>query len=533
MSLPYLFLDSEVTSPIALSLAFIIFMFLVKFVLKTHNKNSVPIVALPPGPSPWPIVGCLPEMWRNRPAHRWIHSLMKKLNTDIACIRLGNVHVIPVTSPEIAREFLKKNDAVFASRPVTMATKTLSSGYLTTVVGPWGDQWRKMRRVLVAEAFNPSRVHWLLGKRNEENGNLIKKVWFRLLVLPTNIGMNAGKVGGDCKSQSGRYLIFLQNSINNYRREHIIHDDLSVDYVINVIKTQVHKKNPSNTVPFCVIWHYRTNKIHEDGNCHPLPHYQSPFNNAKSKDFVRQKDPHYYYQLISVGLCCEIIASAQSKPTYIHVLVHDQELQLATVDNPFNTAEWALSEMLNQPELLKKAEEELDRVVGKQRLVQESDVPKLPYVRACAREALRLHPVAPFNLPHMSSTDAVVAGYFIPKGSSVLLSRLGLGRNPEVWENPLRFDPERHLKGDADQQVDLEEHELRFITFSTGRRGCMGGGLGTTITIMLLSRLLQGFTWSMPHNVDKIDLTEALSLFKANPLFAHAKPRLPASLYMV
>lgn len=213
--------------------------------------------------------------------------------------------------------------------------------------------------------------------------------------------------------------------------------------------------------------------------------------------------------------------------------MHDQELQLATVDNPFNAAEWALSIMLNQPELLKKAEEELDRVVGKQRLVQESDVPKLPYVRACAREALRLHPVAPFNLPHMSSTDAVVAGYFIPKGSSVLLSRLGLGRNPEVWENPLRFDPERHLKGDADQQVDLEEHELRFITFSTGRRGCMGSGLGTTITIMLLARLLQGFTWSMPPNVDKIDLTEALSLFKANPLFAHAKPRLPASLYTV
>ncbi|CAB4317757.1 unnamed protein product [Prunus armeniaca] len=133
----------------------------------------------------------------------------------------------------------------------------------------------------------------------------------------------------------------------------------------------------------------------------------------------------------------------------------------------------------------------------------------------------------------MSSTDAVVAGYFIPKGSSVLLSRLGLGRNPEVWDNPLRFDPERHLKGDADQQVDLEEHELRFITFSTGRRGCMGGGLGTTITIMLLARLLQGFTWNMPPNVDKIDLTEALSLFKANPLFAHAKPRLPVSLYMV
>lgn len=203
------------------------------------------------------------------------------------------------------------------------------------------------------------------------------------------------------------------------------------------------------------------------------------------------------------------------------------------MDNPFNAGEWALSQMLNQPEMLKKAEEELDRVVGKHRLVQESDIPKLPYIIACSREALRLHPVAPFNLPHVSSADAVVAGYFIPKGSAVLLSRLGLGRNPEVWENPLRFNPERHLNGDADQQVELEEHELRFITISTGRRGCMGGSLGTTITVMLLARLLQGFTWSMPPNVDKIDLTEALSLFKANPLYAHAKPRLPATLYLV
>lgn len=189
--------------------------------------------------------------------------------------------------------------------------------------------------------------------------------------------------------------------------------------------------------------------------------------------------------------------------------------------------------MLNQPEMLTKAQEELNRVVGIDMLVQESHIPNLPYIRACARESLRLHPVAPFNLPHVSTTDAIVAGYFIPKGSSVLLSRLGLGRNPQVWANPLRFDPERHLNGSANQKVELEEHELRFISFSTGRRGCMGGTLGTTITVMLLARLLQGFTWSMPPNVDKIDLTEAQSLFKLNHLYAHAKPRLPAVVYPV
>lgn len=212
----------------------------------------------------------------------------------------------------------------------------------------------------------------------------------------------------------------------------------------------------------------------------------------------------------------------------------DQELQLSTVDSPFNVAEWALTEMLNQPEMLKKAEEELDRVVGKKTLVQESHVPHLPYIRACAKEVMRLHPVGPFNLPHVSIADAEVAGYFIPKGSNVILSRLELGRNPRVWEQPLRFNPERHLNRAVNQQVDLEENDLRFVSFSTGRRGCMGVGLGSTIVVMLLARLLQGFSWSLPPDVDKIDFTEdQIYLKKASPLLAQAKPRLPASVYPI
>ncbi|WKA00749.1 hypothetical protein VitviT2T_019080 [Vitis vinifera] len=199
------------------------------------------------------------------------------------------------------------------------------------------------------------------------------------------------------------------------------------------------------------------------------------------------------------------------------------------VDNPAHAAEWAMAEMINKPEIMQKAVEEIDRVVAKDRLVQESDIAQLKYVKACAREALRLHPMAPFNVPHVSMADAVVAGYFIPKGSHVLLSRVGLGRNPRVWEEPLKFKPERHMN---DEVVDLAEPELRFISFSTGRRGCPGTALGTALTVTLLARLLQCFSWSVPPNQDQIDLTESMNeLFLAKPLHAHAKPRLPASMY--
>jgi phenylalanine N-monooxygenase len=202
----------------------------------------------------------------------------------------------------------------------------------------------------------------------------------------------------------------------------------------------------------------------------------------------------------------------------------------AAVDNPSNACEWAFAEMLNQPEILEKATEELDRVVGKERLVQESDFAHLNYVKACAREAFRLHPVAPFNVPHVSAADTTVANYFIPKGSYVLLSRLGLGRNPKVWDEPLKFKPERHLN--EMEKVVLTENNLRFISFSTGKRGCIGVTLGTSMTTMLFARLLQAFTWSLPPRQSSIDLTIAEdSMALAKPLSALAKPRLPPQVY--
>uniref|UniRef100_M1D771 Cytochrome P450 n=2 Tax=Solanum tuberosum TaxID=4113 RepID=M1D771_SOLTU len=210
------------------------------------------------------------------------------------------------------------------------------------------------------------------------------------------------------------------------------------------------------------------------------------------------------------------------------------ELMLATVDNPSNAVEWALAEMLNQPKLMQKAIKELNTVVGINRLVQESDLPRLNYVKACIREAFRLHPISPFNVPHVSISDAIIGEkYFIPKGSRVLLSRLGLGRNPRVWEDPLKFKPERHLIKEGGGEVVLTDSKLRLLSFSTGRRGCPGVKLGSTITTMLLARLLHGFAWSLPPNSSCNDLIESSKTdpFDTLPLLAKAKPRLAKVMY--
>ncbi|KAI4325964.1 hypothetical protein MLD38_031322 [Melastoma candidum] len=207
------------------------------------------------------------------------------------------------------------------------------------------------------------------------------------------------------------------------------------------------------------------------------------------------------------------------------------EIMIAAIDNPSNVAEWTMAEMINQPELLRKAVEELDRVVGKERLVQESDIPHLNYIKTCAREAFRLHPIVPFDVRHVAMSDTTVAGYFIPKGSHVLVSRLGLGRKPKVWDDPHRFNPERHL-GDGSTNVVLTEPDLRFISFSTGRRGFIAASLGTSMTVMLLARLIQGFSWEQPAGPPGIDLSESEhDLFLARPLTVRAEPRLPLHLH--
>ncbi|KAJ4842510.1 hypothetical protein Tsubulata_046574, partial [Turnera subulata] len=139
----------------------------------TNLKTNKNLGALPPGPASWPLIGNLPEVLLCKLSFRWVHRFMKKMKTDIACIRVRNTHIIPVLCPEIAREIYKKQDAIFSARPLTLGTQETSGGYLTPIFSPCNDQWKKMRKMLISEVVSPARVKWLHDKRAEEGDNLV------------------------------------------------------------------------------------------------------------------------------------------------------------------------------------------------------------------------------------------------------------------------------------------------------------------------------------------------------------------------
>ncbi|KAI3964954.1 hypothetical protein MKW92_048951 [Papaver armeniacum] len=526
----------------ALLLLVSVFAFFIQMQSKSSSKKKTSSLPLPPGPAgSWPIIGNLPDLFLKKPAFRWIERLMKEMNTDILSVRLGNTHIIPVTSPEIAREFLKKQDANFASRPITMGTEYSSRGFLSVAVAPLGDQWKKMRRVVASELMSPLRLRWLHDKRSEEADNLVRYIYNQCIdnaITTDDVGgvVNVRKASRMYSGNVIRKLMFNIRYFGKGRKdggpgaeeeEHVqaLFNVLSLLYAFSVadfmpslrwLDLDGHEKLMKKASKIVNSYH---DPIIEDR----IKQWRS----ADGTRFINKKEPQ---DLLDVLIS---LKDAEGIPILStdEIKAQSADLIYASVDNPSNAVEWALAEMINQPELLQKAVEEIDRVVGKDRLVQESDFPRLNFVKSCAREAFRLHPIAPFNLPHVAINDAVVAGYFIPKGSQVILSRTGLGRNPNVWDEPLKFKPERHLDGSGEQVVELVENDLRFISFSTGRRGCMGIPLGTSMTVMLLARLLQGFSWSAPPG-ETIGLSESShDLFLAKPLCALAKPRLPIHLY--
>ncbi|XP_008450288.2 tryptophan N-monooxygenase CYP79A68-like isoform X2 [Cucumis melo] len=463
-----------------------------------YNKRNPLEPRLPPGPRPWPLFGsCLPLMlssYKRSPRHQWIHTVMKQLNTEIACFHLGsNTHIIIVTSPELALEFLKTHDSIFASRPIASTTEILSCGFLSTVLSPMGDQWKKMKRILASHVLNPSTLHQMRGQRIKEADALLHYIFDHASRCEA---INIRSITQHYCSNIIRRMVFNRRYYKKGREnEGPSLEEEDYNQALLTILMNLYSFSISEYIaclkPFDLGGHQKIIRK----ALKVITNHDGPIIEERVQEW-RDGKKKEVQDILDILITVKKDQNGESLLSIEEIKAQVTELQLATIDNPSNAVEWAMIELLNQPKILQKAVEELDEVVGRDRLVQEFDIPNLKYLTACMRESFRLHPFSPFNLPHVSISDIVVGGYFIPKGSQILLCRVGLGRNPRIWEDPMRFDPERHLR-DQTVKFGLSEPSLRFITFTRGRRGCIGSSLGTNITMMLFARLLQGFSWSL------------------------------------
>ena len=201
-----------------------------------------------------------------------------------------------------------------------------------------------------------------------------------------------------------------------------------------------------------------------------------------------------------------------------------QDMFVAGTDTSSATLVWIMTQLIKNPSVMSKAQEEVRRVVQGKGTVEESDLPKLDYLKMIIKETFRLHLPVPLLIPRETTETRTVGGYEIPAKTRVFINATAISMDPQVWEDPEEFKPERFLNS----AIDFRGQHFELLPFGAGRRGCPGTNFGVLIIELALANLLFSFNWRLPDGIkaEDIDMEEAIGItvHKKTPLCLVASP---------
>ena len=187
--------------------------------------------------------------------------------------------------------------------------------------------------------------------------------------------------------------------------------------------------------------------------------------------------------------------------------------------------EWVLARLVLHPDVQARVHDELDRVVGRDRAVTESDSGSLVYLHAVIKEVLRMHPPGPLlSWARLATSDVQVDGHLIPAGTTAMVNMWAITHDPDVWAEPAEFQPERFMGSTTGGEFPIMGSDLRLAPFGAGRRSCPGKSLAMATVAFWLATLLHEFELLPARGVDLSEVLK-LSCEMAVPLAVTARPR--------
>ncbi|KAL0360000.1 UNVERIFIED_CONTAM: Trimethyltridecatetraene synthase [Sesamum radiatum] len=503
----------EISSWALLALSYLVSLaFLSKILRRQQPKRK-----LPPGPKPWPIIGNFNLI--GPIPHQSLHSLSQKYG-DIMLLKFG---LSPASSPEMAKQFLRVHDTVFASRPVLAAGKYTGYNYSNMSWSSYGPYWRQARKIFLSEMFNVKKLDSFEHIRTEERRNFLSRL----------------------RSLSGKPVV-LRDHLSRYTLSTISRMVLSSIYFgesdekKSVVKLEELKGMLDE-------WFF-LNGVFNIGDWIPWLSFLDVQGYVKRMKALHRKLDKFFSHVISDHQTRRADSSSKDMVDVLLQLVEDppnpqvklttdsikgllQDLLAGGTDTSAIVIEWTIYEIMKNPRIAEKAKEELDKVVGRKRWVEEEDFSKLPYLDAIMMESLRLHPIATFLAPHCAAEDCKVAGYDVPKGTVILINTWTIGRDPKSWDSPLEFLPERFVG----KNVDMKGSNFSFLPFGSGRRKCPGYRLGLKLVRTMLANLLHGFNFRLVDGMSPEDICMeeeyGLTTHPKHPLSIIMEPTLPDNFY--
>ncbi|KAJ0508670.1 putative cytochrome P450 [Helianthus annuus] len=453
---------------------------------------------LPPGPPKLPIIGNIHLLDKQRP-HRKLTNLAR-IYGPIMHLQLGQVSTVVISSPQLAREVLKIQDINFADRPATTTAKIFFYEGSNIGWAPYGNYWRQLKKFATLELLSAKKVRSFFYIREDELTRVSKflesssgsPINFREMTrqIVNNI-VSRATLGDVCKDRK----ILLEN-------------------VYFMLKT-FSSFNMSNYYPRLNFLNVISGKKAEWLKMHK--EIDLILEKIIEEHRSRPRNPDDHEDIVDILLRVKDTGASFDEPlTNDRVKAIILEMLTAGTSSSSMTIEWAFCEMMKNPEIMRKAQSEVRDVV-KGDSITEADIQSMDYMKLVVKETMRLHCV-PILLPRQNPEKCIVDGYDIPANTRILINAWACATDPDTWENPHGFIPERF----ENSSIGFSGTDFEFLPFGAGRRMCPGMNFGLGTVEYVIATLLHRFNWKLPEGVtpDDLDMREltAISTVPINPL---------------
>lgn len=481
--------------------------FFTLMVLIKHLAESVKTKRLPPGPRKLPLIGNLHQL--GGLPHQSFQRLSKQ-HGPLMFLKLGSIPTLVVSSADMAREIFSNHDLVFSGRAVLYAARRLSYNRSTVSFAPYGEYWREMRKIMLQELLSSRRVRSFQTVRNDEVNLLLDSVTRSCSSGPVNLRELTLLLSNNivCRVVFGRSFTAGATKFSTIlgETEALLGGFCTADFF-----PWMGWLNKFNGLDAKLEKNFRAlDKFYEEAIDERLdPNRQTIENEEDIIDALLrvQKD---YTRALAI--------------TRDHIKAVLTDIFIAGSDTSSVTLEWAMTELISNPNAIKKAQDEVRQVARGREKIEEDDLSKLVYLEAVVKETFRLHPPAPLLVPRETTESCTVDGFEIPTKTRVFVNVRCIGRDPKIWENPDKFQPERFLES----SVDYRGLHFELLPFGAGRRGCPGINFAVPIVELALANLVYRFNWTLPPGMKLEDLEMeevfGLTVHRKDPLCLQAHP---------
>ncbi|GJN08783.1 hypothetical protein PR202_ga26739 [Eleusine coracana subsp. coracana] len=444
---------------------------------------------------------------------------------------------VQVTDRAVAHRALVQHSAAFLDRPTGAVPSTIltRSRHHNIHSAPYGPYWRAVRRNVSAVALHPSRLRLLRGARARMLGDLVRELSAGAAPASETLHFAVYRVLAEmCFGKDVVAEVIGEarlRAMHGFQREMLLALP-SFGVLLKYPMVLGKLLYPSSWKQLVAL------RRHQEETFLPLV-AEVRKRRRKGDDSNDLLFKSYVESLLDVRVHEEDGDNREVTDGELVSLI--SEFLGTGTESTATTLEWTMARLIKHPEVQRKLRDEVDAIAppppGAGGVIQEEDLPRMPYLRAVVLESLRRHPPVPFVLRHVEGghDDDAARVLGVPRlpnhgGGATVNFRVGkINRDPAAWSDPEAFKPERFMPGGEAETVDLTcTRELRMMPFGAGRRVCPGIATAMLHLEYLVANLVREFEWKEPDGEEDVDLTESRGFFMTvmkRPLRARLLPR--------